>query len=156
MVENRPGDHLATLRGVMPKLDRRRTIRNFTGNHVLLKCFPRHVFQIAKVHYANSTLSFFPRTNATRSRVERVTELFAGSNNRSRPARLVFMRLAIKEGDVVSEMAFQSLPPLSSASKRATALAMLEVPLQFGALFPQRRLPIHPHPVSLSLPEAHS
>ena len=65
-----------------------------TGVALYLNIFFRFVGYLP-LSYAISTLSFLPRTDAARSSVKRVTDLLSGSNNRSSPARLVFIRPAI-------------------------------------------------------------
>ena len=47
--------------------------------------------------YTSSTLSFLPTADAARSKVDSVTDGFAGSSSRSSASRLVFMRLAISD-----------------------------------------------------------
>jgi len=79
-----------------------------------------YTLPLRKAVYANSTRSFFPRAEAARSSVERVTEVFAGSNNRSSDARLVLIRLAISI--FVSLRRFISRS-IWNASTRFTAVA---------------------------------
>ena len=72
----------------------------FLPDCLMLDCKTRPPKPLPSLSFAffypvNSTRSLFPRTDAARSSVERVTDLLEGSINRSSPAQLVFIRLAI-------------------------------------------------------------